>query len=97
MATSKQDIINEIDQHFKGNAYENCYVGITSDIDGRLFGDHSVSKETGHWIYRPASSDTVAREIEKHFLEAGMDGGGGGGDETSKIVYAYLKTSSTKP
>jgi len=97
MAETKQEIINDIANHFKGIAYSGCYVGITSNVDSRLFGDHNVSKENGHWIYQTASSHTVAREIEQHFLDAGMDGGGGGGDETSKIVYAYKKTSSTNP
>lgn len=97
MAKTKQEIINEITDHFKGKAYSGCYVGITSDVDRRLFGDHNVSREDSHWIYRTASSHTVAREIEQYFLDAGMDGGGGGGDETSKIVYAYKKTSSTNP
>jgi hypothetical protein len=95
MAKTKQEIINDIANHFKGTAYSGCYIGITSNVDSRLFGDHNVSKESGYWIYRTASSHTIAREIEQDFLDAGMDGGGGGGDETSKIVYAYNKTSST--
>lgn len=97
MAKSKQDIISDIAAYFKGMAYKNCYVGITSDVQSRLFGDHKVSKENGRWIYRTASSNSVAREIEQHFLDAGMDGAPGGGDATSKIVYAYRKTSYTKP
>jgi len=97
MAKSKQEIIDDIAAHFKGIAYKNCYVGITSDVESRLFGDHNVSKENGHWIYRTASSNSVAREIEQHFLDAGMDGGPGGGDATSRIVYAYKKTSYTNP
>lgn len=97
MAKTKQEVINDITSHFKGKAYSDCYVGITSDVDSRLFGDHNVSKENGHWIYRTANTDTVAREIEQYFINAGMDGGGGGGGETSKIVYAYKKTSSTAP
>jgi len=32
-----------------------------------------------------------------NFLDKGMDGGPGGGDEDSKIVYAYKKTSLTNP
>jgi len=52
--------------------------------------------EDDMWIYVTASSDTVAREIEQLFLDAGMDGGSGGGDKTSKVVYTYKKTSSTK-
>jgi hypothetical protein len=97
MAKSKQAIINAITKHFKGRAYKNCYVGITSAIESRLFSEHNVSKENGHWISQTASSNNVAREIEQHFLDAGMDGGPGGGDDTSKIVYAYLKTSYTNP
>lgn len=97
MAKSKQEIIDDVTGHFKGAAYKNCYVGITSDVESRLFGDHNVSKENGHWIYRTASSNSVARDVEKHFLNAGMDGSTGGGDYTSKIVYAYRKTSSTNP
>lgn len=97
MAKSKQEIINDIVGHFSGKSYKECYVGVTSNVDNRLFGDHNVSKEKGHWIYTPASSDSIAREIELHFLDKGMDGGSGGGDEDSKIVYAYKKTSSTNP
>ena len=99
MAKSKQEIIDDITNHFKGKAYKDCYVGITSDINSRLFGDHNVSKDKGkgHWIYGGASSNSVAREIEQHFLDAGMDGGPGGGDKASTIVYAYKKTSATKP
>lgn len=97
MAKSKQEIIDDIANYFKGIAYNKCYIGITSDVDSRLFGDHNVSKDEGHWVYRTASSHTVAREVEKHFLASGMDGGSGGGDESSRIVYAYKKTSSTRP
>jgi hypothetical protein len=84
MVKTKQEIINDIASHFKGKVYSDCYIGITSDVDSRLFGYHKVSKENGHWIYRTASSLTVAREIEQYFLDAGMDGGGGGGDEASR-------------
>jgi len=97
MAKNKQEIINDIANHFKGIAYKNCYVDITSEVDSRLFGDHKVSRENGHLIYRTASSHLVAHEVEKHFLDAGMDGGSEGGDETSQIVYACKKTSSTNP
>ena len=97
MAKSKQEIINDITNHFRGISYKNCYIGITSNIESRLFGDHNVSRENGHWIYRTASSASVAREIEQYFLDKGMDGGSGGGDENSRIVYAYKKTSTTNP
>ena len=97
MGKTKQEIIDGIVNHFSGKKYSDCYIGITSDVDSRLFGDHNVSKDNGFWIYRTASSDGVARDIETYFLDKGMDGGSGGGDDDSKIVYVYKKTGSTKP
>ena len=32
-----------------GGVYSNWYVGIASDIEQRLFGDHNVDKEKGQW------------------------------------------------
>jgi hypothetical protein len=93
MVKAKQDIINDITDFFSGIAYKGCYVGITKDVKSSLFGDHDVSEKGGTWIYRTASSDSAARDIEQHFFVAGMDGDGGGGDEESKIVYAYKKIS----
>lgn len=92
MATKNQ-IIKDITNHFRGHAYKDCYVGITSNIEKRLHDDHNVPRrgKGGTWIYRTAASNSDAREIEKHFLDAGMDGGGGGGDYKSKTVYAYKK------
>ena len=109
MADSKREIIDGITNHFKSSEYKNSYVGITSDVESRLFGDHKVSEENGHWIHGTASSNKVAREVQQYFLDAGMDGGpvqyflddgmGGpvGSDATSKTVYAYKKTSYTNP
>ena len=54
------------------------------------------TKKNGAWIWRTASSDSVARDIEKHFLDKGAQGGSGGGDEESTAVYAYKITSSTR-
>jgi hypothetical protein len=97
MVKSKQEIINDITNHFKCKVYKNCYIGITSDVDSRLFGDHNVSEENGYYKYLSASSVSAAREIEQHFLNKGMDGGSGGGDEDSNIVYVYKKTITTNP
>ena len=57
MAQTKQEIIADIANHFKNKVYSSCYVGVTSDVDDRLFGDHNVSKKNGYWIYRTAISD----------------------------------------
>jgi hypothetical protein len=97
MAKTKQEIIADIADHFSGQNYRQCYVGITSDIDKRLFGDHKVSKKSDTWIYRIATNNQIARDVEQYFLDKGMDGAGGGGDLTATTVYAYRKSSITDP
>jgi hypothetical protein len=78
-----------------GGVYSRWYCGITADPPGRLFGDHNVDRN-GVWIYRTFDTSDEARAIEAHFLELGMKGGGGGGDWTAKVVYAYLITNTTR-
>jgi hypothetical protein len=34
MAKSKQDIINDIANHYKGTAYKDCYTGVTRILNG---------------------------------------------------------------
>jgi hypothetical protein len=75
-----------------GSEYQGWYVGITKDIDERLFGYHRVDRQNGFWCYIQAKSSTIARDIEKFFTEGcHTDGGPGGGDDDSDIVYAYKK------
>jgi hypothetical protein len=100
MAKDKQVIINEIKSHIQkeGSGYKAWYVGMSRDPRNRLFKDHNVSEENSWWIIREAASSTAAREIESYFVnKLGTDGGTGGGDSSSKYVYAYKKTSSTNP
>ena len=98
MAKSKQEIIDEIENHITdcGGGIRNWYVGIAAKPKERLFDDHSVDEEKDAWIYHPASSDSVARDIEKHFLDKGAKGGSGGGGKNSKFVYAYRISSRTR-
>ncbi|HEX78648.1 MAG TPA: hypothetical protein G4O19_00640 [Dehalococcoidia bacterium] len=100
MADSKEVIISAIDNHINKNGgnYKGWYVGVSSDARCRLFNDHKVSEENGAWIYRTANSSDTAREVETFFINVrGTDGGTGGGDKTSDMVYTYKKTAYTKP
>ena len=99
MAKSKQEIIVEIDAHINnyGRSYSDWYVGITEDAKRRVFDEHGVVKRKDPYIWRTAVSSTAARDVEKHFLNLGCDGSGGGGDEDADIVYAYKKSSRTNP
>lgn len=98
MAIDVQTIIQEINDYVIGKCgggkYNAYYVGITKNIDNRLFGDHKVPN-IHCWIYRQAADDTDARAVEKYFLDKGMQGGGGGGDIDSVYVYVYKIASFT--
>lgn len=99
---TKQEIINAINEHLQKSSkenYQDYYIGITSDVDARLFGDHKVSKEKEWWIYCPADTEGIAREVEKYFLAMGMSGGTGGGtgDGDVNVVYCYELGSDTNP
>lgn len=68
------------------------YVGITANPRRRLFEDHKVDEDNGVWIYGPADSAAVARDVEKQLLRDGCQGGSGGGDSAARYVYAYRIT-----
>jgi hypothetical protein len=96
-AQNSTNIIAEIDAHMQksGMANSSWYVGITSDVESRLFGFHQVPRK-GHWfIYRRAINADEARGIEDAYHRAGCKGSGGGGDQTAVYVYAYVITSNT--
>ena len=97
MQATVQSIISEIDAHMKlsGFTNPNWYVGITSDINERLFGSHNVPRKDHWYIFRRANSDTDARNIESAYHRAGCKGSGGGGEHTTVYVYAYVITTQT--
>jgi len=100
MTKTKEDIISDITNYVAnyGGRYSSWYVGISNDGRQRLFNGHNVSEGNDPWIYRQASSHQVARAIEQYFIDiCGTDGGTGGGDTSSDIVYAYKKAAHTRP
>lgn len=98
MANDNSTIIGEIVNFIgkNGGSPSSWYVGVASDPKKRL-GEHGV-RETDTWIYREAESASSARAIETFFLERiKTDGGTGGGDASSRFVYAYKKLGHTNP
>lgn len=95
---TKEEIIAAVKNYFDLNVYSDYsdyYVGITNDVDRRLFSEHNVSKKEDCWIWCPANNKAVAQNVEEYFLDLGMEGDTGGGTEESKIVYSYKITSSS--
>lgn len=93
--TAKQAIKDYIDG--RGGTHSEWYVGIASDPRRRLFVDHNVDEENGRWIYQGCETSAAARDVEEFFVNTvGTKGGPGGGDQTTRFVYAYRITLSTK-
>lgn len=98
MEQSYDAIVKKIDGHLAKSGkryYSEFYIGISENAMKRLFEEHHVDKENSWWIYTTAESSEIAREVEKHYLDLGMRGGTGGGDENSKMVYCYVVTPTT--
>lgn len=97
---TKLEIISAITNYVNkswpaGATAKDFYIGIATDAQDRLFNDHKVDEKTDIWIWCPANSDQIARDIEKHFLDLGMDGGPGGGDENTTQVYCFYQNEHT--
>lgn len=89
---SYEEIIKDIEEHLKISSkplYSDFYIGITEDIQERLFGYHQVVDKTDWWIYCRADTEGIARDVEKFYLEKGMDGGTGGGTGKGNTQYVY--------
>lgn len=98
MAKSYKEIVSEFDAHLQKSGkkyYSEFYVGISKNARKRLFEEHHVDEEHSWWIYRTATTSEIARKVEKHYLDLGMRGGTGGGDDTATMVYCYVVTPTT--
>jgi hypothetical protein len=94
---SKDDILKEIKEYVGNDDYSKWYVGITNDINRRLFQEHGVNKDSDCGGWCEANSKADAQTVEEYFLNAGMDGDTGGGNDDSTYVYVFRKNSHTDP
>jgi hypothetical protein len=97
MNTQTLALSSEIDAHMTQSGIPNnrWYVGITSNVQERLFGYHRVSRQNDTWIYRHCLNATEARDLEAAYHRAGCKGDTGGGDATCCTIYAYVVTMAT--
>lgn len=95
---SLQQVVKDIDDYIRNNGgkYSEWYCGIAADPRDRLFTGHSVEEKKGPWIFRDCGSDDDARKVEAYFHAKGCQGGGSGGDENTRFVYAYKITAQTR-
>lgn len=74
---------------------------IMSELHVKSREDYSLNmllmKKTTIGFFRTANSKACAQEIEEYFLEKGMDGDTGGGNDDSTVVYCYKKNGHTNP
>lgn len=70
-------------------------MGITNDVERRLFDEHNVQKDDHWWIYRAAIDKSTAQHVEEYYLDKGMKGDTGGGTDDSTYVYCYEITRNT--
>jgi len=100
LSNGKQEIIDDLKKYIqeKRGDYGLWYVGVSSNARNSLFSEHKVKEKEDFWIYKTALSSEIAREVEKYFLIVlGTDGLIGNGEETSRMVYTYRKTTHTDP
>ncbi len=79
---SKSEIIETIEESVSN--YLAWTIGIT-DAPKRRKSEHGNPR---YWRYWKADTETIARNVEKHFLDKGMKGGGGGGVHPN-FVYIF--------
>ncbi|MDI1253082.1 hypothetical protein [Thermomonas sp.] len=98
-AKDTKTITAEISAHIKkqGGQMGSWYVGTASRVKPRLYGEHLVPKAKHWYIWRKAMSADDAAALEAAFHGLGCDGTEREKDDNARHVYAYLKTSATKP
>lgn len=99
MRKTTNEIVAEIKEHLQHSSkklYSDFYIGITNDVERRLFTEHNVNRTEDWWIYCTAVSKTAAQDTEEFFLSKGMKGDTGGGTDNSVYVYCYEISAHTK-
>ena len=93
MAKLLNNIIMEILQFIyrEGGNPKTWYIGVTHDPRQRLFDEHQVDYQNDAWIYRIATSESEALQVQSYFLEYGLAEGEEGWRPGACTVYAYRK------
>lgn len=100
MVHSGKQIVSRIRGHIRkrGGVFAKWFVGVSKEPRSRLFVNHAVRKKGDYWILVRAESSVVAQRV-KSFLVAkvGMAAVKDAAGKNPDFVYAYMKSSHTKP
>ena len=89
MAT-KSSILATI-QGIAGTDYSVWRIGLTHDLAERKADWRDTEKQdVTHWHSWLADSLSDAQDVERHFINKGMEGGTGGDLYAYKTVYVYI-------
>ena len=64
---TKNSIISDFEKYVGTDNYSDWYVGITNDIDRRLFNEHKVDKKQDKWIQQGCCSGSGGVFLEKGY------------------------------
>lgn len=69
--------------------YSDFFIGVTDDVDKRLFEEHLVPRGNACYIYAPANTHENALAVKKHYHDLGMRTSKRKTTKVSKVVYCY--------
>jgi len=84
----ESEIIEAIRKNLGSNDCNIWTIGITDDPVRRKAEHDGQGNDTKHWKDWKADTETIARSVEKQFLDKGMKGGTGGGEHPT-YVYVF--------
>ena len=85
---SESDLKAAIERKKGTTSYDIWTIGITNDPERRKNEHKNEGRIVSYWSHWKANSETIARNVEKYFIDKGMKGGGGGG-ENPRYVYVF--------
>lgn len=85
---SEEELKRVIEQKKGSLNYSAWTIGVTDKPEIRKDQHKSDGENVNFWNHWTAATETVARNVEKHFLDRGMKGGSGGGG-TADYVYMF--------
>ena len=86
MPSTKEGIINEFTNFMNGD-FSSWSLGLSNDPDKSLFEENNA-KET-EWICMQTDDYSVAKEIEKYFIDAGCNNIPVEGNDSFNCIYAF--------